>query len=38
VPPLAIDLVAPTEVTIEVSARTQQEIGLAELVLSQPSP
>jgi hypothetical protein len=38
VPPLAIDLVAPTEVTIEVSARTQQEIGLAERVLSQPTP
>jgi arabinofuranosyltransferase len=35
VPPLAIDLVAPGELTIEVLPRRQEEIGLAEVVLSQ---
>ncbi|HSK01132.1 MAG TPA: hypothetical protein VK932_07820, partial [Kofleriaceae bacterium] len=35
VPPLAIDLVAPAELAIEVHPRRQEEIGLVEVVLSQ---
>ncbi len=34
-PPLAVDLVAPGELTIEVHPRRHEDIGLAEVVLSQ---